>query len=160
MELANFTYHSWCLMSNFHLLKNHIQRIILQTFLIQPQPSDKQTRKCEMCIILKQIKIFKSPTMTEWIKRAPLWRYDRGQNTQLINRKKDVLSKELSILCLPEGWLSLHLQTLATAAPQASLFSSELVSLYSQLLGNHRVVMIAILKKGVGRCWQHPVSLF
>lgn len=54
-------------MSNFHLLKNHIQRIILQTFLIQPQPSDKQTRKCEMCIILKQIKIFKSPTMTEWI---------------------------------------------------------------------------------------------
>lgn len=75
-------------MSNFHLLKNHIQRIILQTFLIQPQPSDKQTRKCEMCIILKQIKIFKSPTMTEWIKRAPLWRYDRGQNTQLINRKK------------------------------------------------------------------------
>lgn len=54
-------------MSNFHLLKNHNQRIILQTFLVQPQTSDRQTEKCEMCIILKQIKIFKSPAMTEWI---------------------------------------------------------------------------------------------
>lgn len=66
-ELANFTYHLCCLMSNFHLLENHNQRIILQTFLVQPQTSDRQAGKYEMCIILKQIKIFKSPAMTEWL---------------------------------------------------------------------------------------------
>lgn len=33
------------------------------------------------------------------------------------------------------------------------VFSSELVSLYSQLLGNHRILMLAILnEKGVRRC--------
>ena len=63
-ELANFTYHLCCLMSSFHLLENHNQRIILQTFLVQPQTNDRQAGKYEMCIILKQIKIFKSPTHT------------------------------------------------------------------------------------------------
>lgn len=66
-ELANFTYHLCCLMSSFHLLENHNQRIILQTFLVQPQTNDRQAGKYEMCIILKQIKIFKSPAMTEWL---------------------------------------------------------------------------------------------
>lgn len=55
-------------MSNFPTLKkSHNQIIILQTLLMQPQISNKQTGIHEMCIILKQIKIFKSPTMTEWI---------------------------------------------------------------------------------------------
>lgn len=55
-------------MSNFPILrKSHNQIIILQTLLMQSQISNKQTGIHEMCIILKQIKIFKSPTMTEWI---------------------------------------------------------------------------------------------
>lgn len=60
-----------------------------------------------MCIILKQIKIFKFPTMTEWLiphDKSTIVKIDRrAGHINISQKKKDVLSKELSILCLLEG---------------------------------------------------------
>lgn len=59
-----------------------------------------------------------------------------------------MLSKELFVLCLPEGYLgyTVNHQQLLLLMPVSFLETT----FCSQLLGNHRVVMVAIIKeKGV-----------